>query len=291
MVDFNKVSTDFMDMFGVKRTNKGRLNGLHVAAAAGSRAALDRIRELLSRGTFDIDSCSPEGATPLILAAERGHTQVVKYLIDMGAYPYEVTDQGCTALHLACVNGHIDACKLLIDIRRDLDLEVTSNDGYTCLHMSALGNHADVMKVLIAAGEDTDSRLPDGRTPMHIAAMEGHLDALKVLLRARANALLTTRTTPVDTYVPLDTAVRHGHLEVVRELIGHLGLKGCAGASGGTVALRVAAQNDHVDIMAVLAEAGVKDMGTALLGAIAHGREVPVKVLLQLKGRAGRNTE
>ena len=287
MVDYHKISADFMEMFGVDRTTRGPMNELHVAAAAGS---LRGVRELLSRGTIDIDSCNPDGASPLTLAAERGHTPVVKYLVDVGAYPYSVTHQGCTALHLACVNGHVDACKLLIGVR-DLELEAATNDGYTFLHLCAMGNHTHVMKILIGAGEDTDSRLPDGRTPMHIAAMEGHVDALRILLRARANPLLTSRTTAVDTYVPLDTAVRHGHLEIVRELIRHFGLEGCAGASGGTEALRLAAQNNHVDILALLVEEGVEDIGTALLGAIAYGREVPVKILLQLKGRGGRNTK
>lgn len=102
--------------------------------------------------------------------------------------------------------------------------------------------------------------------------------------------MLTNRTTPVSTYVPLDTAVRHGRVEVVRLLLDELGLEGCAGASGGTEALRLAAQNDHVDIMAALAEAGVEDMGTALVAAIAYGREGPVKFLLQLKERANGST-
>lgn len=62
--------------------NKGPLNELHVAAAAGS---LQGVRRLLSTGSIDIDQGNPDGATPLILAAELGHTQVVKYLIDMRA--------------------------------------------------------------------------------------------------------------------------------------------------------------------------------------------------------------
>lgn len=33
----------------------------------------------------------------------------------------------------------------------------------------------------------------------------------------------------------------------------------------------------------------MEDMGTALIGAIAYGREEPVKILLQWKERAGRN--
>lgn len=67
--------------------------------------------------SIDIDQGNPDGATALMLAAELGHTQVVKYLIDMRAYPYEATAlQGCTAPRLASVNGHVEICKLLIDV-------------------------------------------------------------------------------------------------------------------------------------------------------------------------------
>ena len=188
-------------------------------------------------------------------------------------------------MHVGAEGGHANVCKLLAEAGADLD--ATHDDGQTALHAGAHHGHEDVMKALIEGGENINSRMTDGRTPLFACCIEGHLGAVKVLLRAGANPLLTSRTTPVNTYVPLDTAVRHGHLEIVRELIGHFGLEGCAGASGGTEALRLAAQNDHVDAMALLVEEGVEVEITALGGAVAYGREAPMKFLLQLKERAG----
>ncbi len=264
---------------------RGATNDLHAAAAAGS---FHGVRELLSRGSIDINRGNPQGQTPLTIAASRAHTDVVRLLLQNGASVSAVSDQGATALHTASLLGHGVVCQLLIEAGSDLEAQTTL--GYTCLHLSVEYEQTRVVKLLLEAGESPNGRLPDGRTPLHIACEKGNMDAIRELLRWGANPLLTNRTTPVNTYVPLDMAVRHGRLEVVRELIEQLGLEGCAGASGGADALRLAAQNDHVAIMNALAEAGVEDNGSALFGAVAYGREAPVEFLLQLKKRSTGST-
>lgn len=264
---------------------RGATNDLHIAASAGS---LQAVRELLSRRSIDINQGNQQGETPLTIAAARAHTDVARLLLQNGASVFAVTDQGATALHTASLCGHSVVCQVLIQAGSNLEAQTTL--GYTCLHLCVEFGHTRVVKLLLEAGESPNSRLPDGRTPLHIACEKGNVDAIKELLRSGANPLLTNRTTPVNTYVPLDKAVRYGRLEAVRELIQQLGLEGCAGASGGMDALRLAAQNDHVDIMAVLAEAGVEDNGSALFGAIAYGREAPVEFLLQLKERSTGST-
>lgn len=78
------------------------------------------------------------------------------------------------------------------------------------------------------------------------------------------------------TLVPLDVAAAGGHSEVVRELIEHFGIAGCGGASRGVDALSRAAQEQYMDIMAMLVEAGVVDTSTALFIAVRHGGESSV---------------
>ncbi len=60
-----------------------------------------------------------------------------------------------------------------------------------------------------------------------------------------------------------------------------LGIDGCGGESGGVNALRLAAANKQVEILALLTEAGVVDDGSALAYGVAHGGEPSVKFLLQ----------
>lgn len=68
---------------------------------------------------------------------------------------------------------------------------------------------------------------------------------------------------------------------MVPKLIWQFGIEGCAGDSGGVEALNLAAQQQHVDIMAILTAAGVVDTGFALAMATGRGREASVKFLLQ----------
>lgn len=82
-------------------------------------------------------------------------------------------------------------------------------------------------------------------------------------------------------YGPLDIAATNGHSCVVREMIKQRGIEGCNGACGGWVALRGAAQHRHLDIMTMLTDAGVVDIGRALRTAAAWGVEESVKFLLQ----------
>ncbi|CAB1120375.1 unnamed protein product [Ectocarpus sp. CCAP 1310/34] len=79
-------------------------------------------------------------------------------------------------------------------------------------------------------------------------------------------------------------AVQYGHAGVVRELLRENGIRGCAGVTGGVPALRGAAKEQHVGVMAMLADAGVADAGGQALVIMAEfGREASVKFLIGLQ--------
>ncbi|KAE9388107.1 ankyrin [Gymnopus androsaceus JB14] len=52
-------------------------------------------------------------ATPLIIAAQNGHTEVVHHLLGKGVNVNAQTDDGFTALDFAHKHGHSNICKLL----------------------------------------------------------------------------------------------------------------------------------------------------------------------------------
>lgn len=107
--------------------------------------------------------------------------------------------------------------------------------------------------LLIGAGAYLDNRTHGGSTPLFEAAYNGHVDVISVLLlRAKANPLLTTRSASGGTPSSHWTWRRNtGTPDVVRELIEQVGITARGGASGGVHALSLAAQKQHVDIMAI----------------------------------------
>lgn len=59
-------------------------------------------------------------STPLMEAAQEGHLDLVKYLLDAQADVHAQTQTGDTALTYACENGHTDVADLLLQFGADL---------------------------------------------------------------------------------------------------------------------------------------------------------------------------
>ena len=56
------------------------------------------------------DRALPDGATPLLIAAQNGHARCVAALVHGGADIDKPTPNGATALYLAARKGHADVC-------------------------------------------------------------------------------------------------------------------------------------------------------------------------------------
>lgn len=99
--------------------------------------------------------------------------------------------------------------------------------------------------------------------------------------------MLTTTSTR-RTLEPFVAVAGCSHVEVLREFIRQVGIKGCGGGSGGLDALYFATGKQHLGAMKALTDVGVIDTGVALNGSAEHGRQTSVKFLLQ--HHAGRAT-
>lgn len=262
------------------RPTRGRsrtFTSLHHAAAEGST---ERTFALLNTGSINIDQGDVNGWTPLMLAAFRGHSRVVRILMNRGASVSVGSDSGFTALHSSAQEGHIAVSTLLV--KAGVDLDAADFKGSTPLHVAVANGHWQVVQVLAEAGANPNSHKV-GFTPLFLAARFGHLEVVKQLLRASADPLLTStvRLPGDEPCLPLDAAARSGRSQVVRELILQVGIKGCGGASAGLDALDQASQVPHMGIMAMLADAGVVDTGKVLGEAIMFGLTTSTKSLVQ----------
>jgi len=89
--------------------NKTGWAPLHYAATRGH---LQMITLLLDNYAY-IDAASPNGTTPLMMAAFYGTPQSVKLLLDAGADPLIKNDQSLTAIDFAQRNNRADSAELI----------------------------------------------------------------------------------------------------------------------------------------------------------------------------------
>src|SRR5918996_3567829 len=91
------------------------------------------VRELINRG-INVNELDVNKDAPLIIAAYKGYTEIVKLLLKAGA-DVSVVDPGmkATALHAAACAGNAEVAKLLIEYKIDVNKQGPYN-GYTALH-------------------------------------------------------------------------------------------------------------------------------------------------------------
>jgi len=92
----------------------------------------------------------PPGHSPLMYAAEHGHLEVGKLLLESGADLEQADDYNDTALNVAAFHGQLEFVKMLVD--RGAKLDVYGFGGRNALRHAMANNHDDVVAFLRAAG-------------------------------------------------------------------------------------------------------------------------------------------
>ena len=158
--------------------------GLHEAAAIGDSG---RVRAALEREPSQLDTDSPEGFTPLALAAHFGHLDVMRLLIDRGADVNRVATHrlAVTPLHAALFGRQVDAALLLIEGGANVALARGGSGwkraGWTPLHYAAGMGFSTLVQPLLDRGADPSRPDEEGKTPLDVAIEANHSGIADVL--------------------------------------------------------------------------------------------------------------
>ncbi|XP_061782623.1 poly [ADP-ribose] polymerase tankyrase-1-like [Nerophis lumbriciformis] len=246
---------------------------LHCAVAS-PHPKRKQVTELLLRKGANVNEKNKDLMTPLHVAAERAHNDIMEVLQKHGAKVNALDTLGQTALHRAAMAGHLQTCRLLLGYGADASL--VSLQGITAAQM---GNEA-VQQILTenvpVRNSDVDYRLLE-------AAKAGDLDTVKSLCTAQN---VNCRDLEGRHSTPLHFAAGYNRVSVVEYLLHH-GADVHAKDKGGLVPLHNACSYGHYEVAELLVRHGasvnVADLWkfTPLHEAAAKGKYEICKLLLK----------
>uniref|UniRef100_A0A8C2XJK5 Poly [ADP-ribose] polymerase n=1 Tax=Cyclopterus lumpus TaxID=8103 RepID=A0A8C2XJK5_CYCLU len=248
---------------------------LHCAVAS-PHPKRKQVTELLLRKGANINEKNKDFMTPLHVAAEKAHNDILEVLQKHGAKVNAVDTLGQTALHRAALAGHIQTCKLLLSY--GADPSIVSLQGFTAAQM---GNEA-VQQIL---NENVPTRNSDVDYRFLEAAKAGDLDTVQQLCTPQN---VNCRDLEGRHSTPLHFAAGYNRVAVVEYLLHH-GADVHAKDKGGLVPLHNACSYGHYEVAELLVRHGasvnVADLWkfTPLHEAAAKGKYEICKLLLKVR--------
>jgi ankyrin repeat protein len=184
--------------------------------AAAKENNVPMIRALVERGS-DVNETQPSG-TALYQAAQRGHVDAVRVLLELDADPRIPRSTQWTPLHTASFNGHTDVLHVLLDGHLNVDdVNRQQKDGWTAVHLASQRGHLPCIERLLAAEANPDVPNPNGSRPLYIASQNGFNDIVQALIAAGADVNAARN----DGQTAARVAGAHQHDATLAVLLGH----------------------------------------------------------------------
>jgi ankyrin repeat protein len=123
------------------------MDTLHIAS---SNDDIENVKKLIENGK-DVNSYNINGNTPLHEACINGHTNVIKFLISIGAKINAKNHYSRdTPLHKAVQNNHIDSVKILLEANAEVhNLDVCRK---SALYTAYYNKRIDIANLLLEKG-------------------------------------------------------------------------------------------------------------------------------------------
>lgn len=160
----------------------------HIAASLGN---VEVMRRLLAARAKDYRLChvNRDGRNVLTLAVQKGHTDIIKMLLETGIYPKKIqsTQENMLVMAAKHLQNGKDMTLLFLAGGWNVNVRVEATIACTALHAAALAGNAPVVKLLLDVGAEHCVRNSQGKQPLHLAVERGDVDVVKMLLSKGAD--------------------------------------------------------------------------------------------------------
>nr|CAD7265239.1 unnamed protein product [Timema shepardi] len=215
---------------------------LHLAADYGH---LNIVKCLVDKGA-DINQPNREGFNPLHVATRSGHLEVVQFLVGLKQNFKESLGEHKILL-IASENGHTHIVNYLLDF---IDVNTADSEGCTALHAAVRGGQLEVVQLLVKRNAHINCKDVHGYTALKYCVRGGRLDVLEFLVKNKGDINLSDE----NQVNLLHHASRAGQLESVKYLVS-LGIDINSRDGLGFTALHHAIRNSNLHIVTYLTEA------------------------------------
>lgn len=158
------------------------IDGRHVCAWFGLPTIITELEQM--EKDVDVQELT-YGQTPLMYACRKGHVEVVRELLDLGASIDLVSSLGRTPLLEAIIQNHEEIVSILLS-RNELDLNSINlkDHNRSALMIAAnLGHHSIVERLLDHEEVDVNRQDSDGLTALSIACLKHSYRTVELLLQ------------------------------------------------------------------------------------------------------------
>lgn len=228
------------------------------AIAQATPEYLEKLAQMIAAGTIDDNEPHVDGVTAIHVAAQGGHLDTVKILIEAGADTTILDDEERSALLLAVKGNYGDVALELVKGGADPNTPYVDDEGisHNLLFDSLIVENSDFALLLIEKGADIYHQDEHKVTTLLHASHRGMTDVVETLLRTNAKPSFVNDASD-ENITPLIAASSEGHLEITKMLI-NANADVNSKDKDQTTALMAAAARGHTEIVEALVKAGAK---------------------------------
>ena len=163
---------------GVNTPDETGNSAFKYACGSGSVAV---IKVMLNRCLVDINHCDQRSETPLILAIQKNHPDIVSVLLENGANVDCCTRCGLSPLHVACKEGNFRSAELLVNFGANLN--IVDKHGETPLFYCARSNNLKIGRLLLRHNADCNIENFINQNALDVAKRSGAKDVITELVQ------------------------------------------------------------------------------------------------------------